>query len=77
MTDTELLDVLLPDKVFEVVNRGGHWQAFYRIPGMHFDYPEMPRGCSYRSVRADSARIAIELAHRMWVTEQIKHRLNK
>ena len=77
MTDTELLDVLLPGKVFEVVDRGGHWQAFYRIPGMHFDYPEMPGGCSYRSVRAGSARVAIELAHQMWTTEQIKCRLTK
>jgi hypothetical protein len=77
MTDTELLDVLLPGKVFEVVGRGGHWQAFYRVPTPHYDTPELPGGCYYRSVRAGSARVAIELAHQMWVTEQTKHRLTK
>jgi hypothetical protein len=77
MTDTELLDALESRKVFEVVERDGHWRAFYRIPGLHFDYPEMPAGCSYRSARAATARKAIEAACRMWAAEQTKHRLTK
>jgi hypothetical protein len=77
MTDTELINALRSDVVFEVVDRGGHWRAFYRVPELHFDIPELPGGCTYRSVRASTARRAIEDAYRMWAAEQTKHRLTK
>jgi hypothetical protein len=76
LTPEEIIGALRDDCVFELGERGGHWQAFYRLPYAHNDFPEV-RSCTYHSVYSLTAVGAVSSAYEMWCAEQTRHRLTR